>query len=61
MDIDNGRENDGSFYLRPREHVGHEFGELGMTVDVLGIRARGGSDSAKSKVYGFNSALHDIV
>ena len=61
MDIDDGREYDGGFHLRPREHVGHEFGEFGMAVDVFGVRACRGSDTAKCKVYGIDSALHDIV
>ena len=61
MDVDERCEYDGGLHLGPREHVGDELGELGVTVDVFGIWGAGGGGATECEVYRFNGALHYIV
>lgn len=61
MDVDERYEYDRDSNLRPGEHAGHELGKFDMAVDVLGVGGVEGRDTTERKVYGFHSALHDIV
>ena len=61
VNVDERCEYDGSFHLGARKDAGHEFGEVGLAIDIFGIWVAGGGDAAECKVYGFYSALNDIV